>query len=56
MAIDSATPVDDAGPSENFMMNSMDSYGGYGGPLRTHGRMYGGLNYDDVSVYTLMVL
>lgn len=56
MAIDSATPVDDAGPSENFMMNSMEPFGGYGGPLRNYGRMYGGLDYDDVSIYTLMSL
>lgn len=50
MAIDSATPVDDAGPSENFMMSSMEPFGGYGGPLRNYGRMYGGLDYDDVSI------
>ncbi|KAK7309215.1 hypothetical protein RJT34_05756 [Clitoria ternatea] len=47
VAIDSATPVDDAGPSGNFMMNSMDSLGGYGGPVRSYGRMYGSLDFDD---------
>lgn len=51
MAIDSATPVDDARASGNFMMNnSMESFGGYGGPVRSYGRMYGGLDYDDVSI------
>ncbi|KAL2668774.1 hypothetical protein AAZV13_01G147700 [Glycine max] len=47
VAIDSATPVDDAGPSGNFMMNSMESFGGYGGPVRSYGRMYGSLDFDD---------
>ncbi|KAL4644810.1 hypothetical protein ACB098_02G163200 [Castanea mollissima] len=49
VAIDSATPLDDAGPSGNFMMNSAESFGGYGGPIRTYGRMYGSLDFDDVS-------
>ncbi|GMY26035.1 RNA-binding protein Musashi homolog 2 isoform X1 [Fagus crenata] len=56
VAIDSATPLDDAaaagpgpGPSGNFMMNSAESFGGYGGPMRTYGRMYGSLDFDDVS-------
>lgn len=44
VAIDSATPVDDAGPSGNFMM---ESFGGYGGPVRSYGRMYGSLDFDD---------
>jgi RNA-binding protein Musashi len=53
VAIDSATPVDDTEPSENLMMNSMESFGGYGGPMRSYGRMYGGgLDYDDVSIYS----
>ena len=56
VAIDSATPVDDAGPSGNFMMNNMESFGGYGGPVRSYGRMYGSLDFDDVSVYILMIL
>lgn len=51
VAIDSATPVDDAGPSSNFMMSSVDSFGGYGGPMRTYGRMYSMGDYDDVSIH-----
>lgn len=38
------------------MMNNMEPYGGYGGPLRSYGRMYGGLDYDDVSIYALMII
>lgn len=52
VAIDSATPVDDAaGPSSgNFMMDNAEPYRGYsGGPMRAYGRMYGSLDYDDVS-------
>ncbi|TYJ10450.1 hypothetical protein E1A91_A11G208700v1 [Gossypium mustelinum] len=45
VAIDSATPVDDAGPS--FMMNPAGPFRGFGGPMRPFGRMYGGLPYDD---------
>ncbi|KAG8642608.1 hypothetical protein MANES_12G099600v8 [Manihot esculenta] len=47
VAIDSATPIDDAGPSGNFMMNAAPSFGGYGGPMRNFGRMYGSLDFDD---------
>ncbi|XP_065876218.1 uncharacterized protein [Euphorbia lathyris] len=47
VAIDSATPIDDAGPSGNFMMNSAPSFSGYGGPFRNFGRMYGSLDFDD---------
>ncbi|XP_021897514.1 RNA-binding protein Musashi homolog 1 [Carica papaya] len=48
VAIDSATPLDDAGPSGNFMMNTAaESFGGYGGPVRTYGRMYGSMDFDD---------
>ncbi|XP_057760219.1 protein gar2-like [Arachis stenosperma] len=47
VALDSATPVDDASPSENFMMNGVGSFGGYGGPMRTYGRMYGSLDFED---------
>ncbi|KAM7507106.1 hypothetical protein LguiA_017559 [Lonicera macranthoides] len=49
VAIDSATPVDDAdaGPSGNFGMDAPEPYGGYGGPMRTYGRMYGSLDFDD---------
>jgi len=54
VAIDSATPLDDAGPSGNFMMNGAESFGGYGGPMRTYGRMYGSLDFDDVSVCILI--
>ncbi|CAA3007249.1 heterogeneous nuclear ribonucleo A1-like 2 [Olea europaea subsp. europaea] len=46
VAIDSATPVNDSGPSSNFMMNNPEPFG-YGGPLRTYGRMYGSLDFDD---------
>lgn len=47
VAIDSATPLEDAGPSGSFMMNSAEPFGGYGGPMRTYGRMYGSLDFDD---------
>lgn len=58
VAIDSAAPLDDAGPSPgpgpgpsgSFMMNSAESFGGYGGPMRNYsayGRMYGSLDFDD---------
>nr|XP_009786738.1 PREDICTED: RNA-binding protein Musashi homolog 2 isoform X3 [Nicotiana sylvestris] len=50
VAIDSATPLDDAGPSSQYMMDPPpppEPYGGYGGPMRSYGRMYGGLDYDD---------
>ncbi|KAL6572960.1 hypothetical protein OROHE_002436 [Orobanche hederae] len=60
VAIDSATPVDDAGPgpgtgpspapgpghSGNFMMNNPEQFG-YGAPMRNYGRMYGSLDFDD---------
>ncbi|GFP88233.1 heterogeneous nuclear ribonucleoprotein 1 [Phtheirospermum japonicum] len=53
VAIDSATPIDDdAGPvpgpghSGNFMMNNPDPFG-YGAPMRSYGRMYGSLDFDD---------
>ncbi|XP_023007076.1 RNA-binding protein Musashi homolog 2-like isoform X2 [Cucurbita maxima] len=51
VAIDSATPLDDAGAagaSGTFVMNSAaESFGSYGGPMRTYGRMYGSLDFDD---------
>lgn len=56
VAIDSATPLDDAGPSENFMLNSMDSLGGYGGPGRAYGRMYGSPDFDDVSTDNIEIV
>ena len=51
VAIDSATPIDDAGPSENFMMSGPEPFGSYAGPMRNFGRMYGALDYDDASAY-----
>lgn len=50
VAIDTATPLDEAGTSGNFMMNNVEPYGGYGGPMRPYGRMYGSLDFDDVSI------
>ncbi|XP_038722316.1 heterogeneous nuclear ribonucleoprotein 1 [Tripterygium wilfordii] len=47
VALDSAAPLGDAGPSGNFMMNGPEPYGGYGGPMRTYGRMYGSMEFDD---------
>lgn len=49
VAIDSATPIDDAGPSGNFMMNNPEPFGYGAPPMRTYGRMYGSLDFDDVS-------
>ncbi|KAK6923043.1 RNA recognition motif domain [Dillenia turbinata] len=46
VAIDSATPLDDAGPSGNLMMVP-EPFGGYGGPMRSYGRMYGSLDFED---------
>jgi RNA-binding protein Musashi len=51
VAIDSATPIDDAGPSGNFMMSGPEPFGSYAGPMRNFGRMYGTLDYDDASAY-----
>lgn len=52
MAIDSATPVDDAagGTSGSFMMDNPEPFAGYGGPMRSYGRMYGSMDFDDVSI------
>ncbi|XP_068343899.1 heterogeneous nuclear ribonucleoprotein 1-like [Pyrus communis] len=47
VAIDTATPPEDAGMSGNFMMNNVDPFAGYGGPMRSYGRMYGSLDFDD---------
>lgn len=67
IAIDSATPLDDAGTTRNpvvdrppsrsymmeppmsrsYMMDPVIPYGGYGGPMRAYGRMYGSLDFDD---------
>ncbi|KAK6128971.1 hypothetical protein DH2020_037278 [Rehmannia glutinosa] len=51
VAIDSATPVDDAGSSGNFMMSNPEPFG-YAPPpppppMRNYGRMYGSLDFDD---------
>ena len=55
VAIDSATPVDDDGSSGGSYMDNPPeaSYGGYG-PMRAYGRMCGSLNFDDVSIWTLV--
>lgn len=58
VAIDSATPVDGAGggssvgggsavPSGSYLDNGIEPFVGYGGPIRTYGRMYGSLDFDD---------
>lgn len=48
VAIDTATPLDEAGTSGNFVMNNVEPFGGgYGGPVRSYGRMYGSLDFDD---------
>ena len=57
VAIDSATPVDDAaGPSGNQVRDNLEPYGGYGGPMRTYGQMYGSLDFDNVSIIKCIVL
>ena len=53
VAIDSATPLDDAGSSGNVIIDNAEPFGGFGGPMRTYGRMYGSLDFDDVSVESL---
>ncbi|XP_058089541.1 uncharacterized protein LOC131236418 isoform X2 [Magnolia sinica] len=50
VAIDSATPLDDAGASTSYMMDPAESFGGYG-PMRTYGRLYGSLDFDDWGGY-----
>ena len=32
-------------------MSAPEPFGGYGGPMRNFGRMYGTLDYDDASAY-----
>lgn len=49
IAIDSATPLDDAGPSANYDATEA-AYGGYG-PMRSYGRFYGSMDFDDVSTF-----
>ncbi|XP_076933597.1 uncharacterized protein LOC143599562 isoform X2 [Bidens hawaiensis] len=57
VAIDSATPVDDgggsSGGSQYLDTPPEPAYGGYG-PMRAYGRMYGSLDFDDVSVVLLL--
>lgn len=52
IAIDSATPLDDAGPSANYDATEA-AYGGYG-PMRSYGRFYGSMDFDDVSTFAYM--
>lgn len=47
VAIDSATPLDDAGPAGSYVDPPVEPYGGYGGPVRNYGRLYGSLDFDD---------
>ncbi|CAA7395741.1 unnamed protein product [Spirodela intermedia] len=47
LAIDSATPVDELGTSGPFVDPSAEAYGGFGGPMRAYGQMFGGLNTED---------
>ncbi|ONK64634.1 uncharacterized protein A4U43_C07F28210 [Asparagus officinalis] len=48
VAIDSATPLDDAGPGGGYMDAPAEPFGGYGGgPIRNYGRLYGSLDFDD---------
>ncbi|KAL8117633.1 heterogeneous nuclear ribonucleoprotein 1-like [Apium graveolens] len=51
VAIDSATPVDDAGRSGNHMMDEPEPFADYAGPARTYGRMYGSLDFNDWGGY-----
>ncbi|XP_052205838.1 heterogeneous nuclear ribonucleoprotein 1 [Diospyros lotus] len=48
VAIDSAAPIDDAGSSGDLLDNT-EPYVGYGGPMRTYGRMYQNLDFDNWS-------
>lgn len=38
------------------MMNAAETFGGYGGPMRTYGRMYGSLDFDDVGACSSILL
>lgn len=50
VVIDSATPVDDRGNASGSYPNPAEAaYGGFSGPMRAYGRMYGSLDFDDVS-------
>ncbi|KAH7654689.1 RNA-binding protein Musashi protein [Dioscorea alata] len=46
VAIDSATPLDDSGPGGHYM-DVADAYGGYGGPVRSYGRMFGSMDFEN---------
>ena len=50
VAIDSATPLDDAAPGASYMDAPAEPYGAYGGPMRNYGRLYGSLDFNDVSM------
>lgn len=54
VAIDSAAPLDEAGPSTSYMGSAEAAYGGYG-PMRSssYGRFYGSMDFDDVSISLL---
>lgn len=68
VAIDSAVPLDDGGPGTGpgpgpapelgptggYMMNP-EPFAGYGGTMHSYSRMYGSLDYDDVSIYGLIL-
>lgn len=60
VAIDSATPVEDSSLRGNFPMEEPEPFLGYGGPMRAYGsaygRMYGSLDFNDVSIVTSSVL
>ena len=32
-----------------------EPYGGYGGPMRNYGRLYGSLDFDDVSIMSFVI-
>ncbi|KAJ8648144.1 hypothetical protein MRB53_001167 [Persea americana] len=52
VAIDSAAPLDEAGPSTSYMGSAEAAYGGYG-PMRSssYGRFYGSMDFDDWGGY-----
>lgn len=41
--------MDDPAAGGSLMMSGAEPFGGYGGPIRSYGRMYGSLDFDDVS-------
>ncbi|KAK4790388.1 hypothetical protein SAY86_017692 [Trapa natans] len=47
VAIDSATPPDDASTSGSFLSGAAEPFGVYGGPMRHYSRMYGSLDFND---------